>query len=233
MSYNNAEYLESGENYINMDIIKIPRFIKDWIPPEASVAFADKNQYLDYLSGIHDIQIRPGQPIPSGSITERVYQQRGRVESLVNESVFGIPYYGVGYLIEDQNGLNGALTVILPPSYSLKKQSAFSFITGKQGEIWSPIPIEQIAYIESNQKKTWFYTTDGQYSTIQTLRALEQRLPSSFLRIHRSYIVNISFIQQLSRDLSSNLILKLKTPDCPELTVSQTYVPSVRRILGF
>ncbi|WP_256240346.1 LytTR family DNA-binding domain-containing protein [Bacillus sp. V3B] len=216
-----------------MSSLKIPKFIKDWIPPEASVAFADKDQYLDYLSGIHDLQIRPGQPIPSGSITERVYQQRGRVESLVNESVFGIPYYGVGYPIEDQNGFNGALTVILPPTYSLKKQSSFSFITGKQGEVWSPTPIDQITYIESNQKKTWFYTTDGQYSTIQTLKALEQRLPSSFLRIHRSYIVNISFIQQLSRDLSSNLILRLKTPDSPELTVSQTYVPNVRRILGF
>ncbi|MCQ6274242.1 LytTR family transcriptional regulator [Bacillus sp. V3B] len=218
---------------MKMSSLKIPKFIKDWIPPEASVAFADKDQYLDYLSGIHDLQIRPGQPIPSGSITERVYQQRGRVESLVNESVFGIPYYGVGYPIEDQNGFNGALTVILPPTYSLKKQSSFSFITGKQGEVWSPTPIDQITYIESNQKKTWFYTTDGQYSTIQTLKALEQRLPSSFLRIHRSYIVNISFIQQLSRDLSSNLILRLKTPDSPELTVSQTYVPNVRRILGF
>lgn len=215
-----------------MNTLKIKKFIKDWIPPEASVAFADKDQYLEYIPGIHDIQIHPGQPIPSGSITERVYQQRGRVESLVNELVFGIPYYGVGYPIEDLNGFNGALTVILPPSYSIK-QSSLSFITGKQGEIWSPTPIDQIAYIESNQKKTWFYTTDGQYSTIQTLRSLEQRLPSSFLRIHRSYIVNISFIQQLYRDLSSNLILKLNTPDFPVLTVSQTYVPIVRRILGF
>src|SRR4051794_21990103 len=124
-----------------MNTLKIPKFIEEWIPPEASVAFAGKDHYLDYLRGIHDIQIRPGQPIPSGSITERVYQQRGRVESLVNESVFGIPYYGVGYPLEDQNGFNGALTVILPPSYSLKKELSFSFITGKQGEIWSPIPI--------------------------------------------------------------------------------------------
>jgi two-component system, LytTR family, response regulator LytT len=232
-SYNNTEYLERSENYINTNTLTIPKFIKEWIPPEASIAFADKNQYWDYLCGIHDIQIRPGQPVPSGSITERVYQQRGRVESFVNESVFGIPYYGVGYPIEDKNGFKGALTVILPPSYSLKKQSSISFITGKQGEIWSPTPIDQIIYIESNQKKTWFYTKDGQYSTIQTLRVLEQKLPSSFLRIHRSYIVNISFIQQLSRDFSSNLILRLKVPDSPELTVSQTYVPSVRRILGF
>jgi len=217
-----------------MNNINIYKFIKDWVPPEASIAFADKNQYLDYQSGIHDIRIRPGQPIPSGSISERVFQQRSRIESLVNESVFGIPYYGIGYPIEDNNGFIGALTVILPPLYALNhKQPSYSFITGKQGESWNPIPIDQIAYIESNQKKTWLYTENGQYSTIQTLRVLEQRLPNSFLRIHRSYIVNISFIQQLYRDVSSNLLIKLKTPHSPELTVSQTYVQTVRRILEF
>lgn len=217
-----------------MGNINIYKFIKDWVPPEASIAFADKNQYLDYQSGIHDIRIRPGQPIPPGSISERVFQQKSRIESLVNESVFGIPYYGIGYPIEEDNGFIGALTVILPPLYALNNtQPSYSFITGKQGEIWNPIPIDQIAYIESSQKKTWLYTKDGQYSTIQTLRVLEQRLPSSFLRIHRSYIVNISFIQQLSRDVSSNLIMKLKIPDSPELTVSQTYVTTVRRILEF
>lgn len=231
--YNNIEYLEGNENCIHMKDSKIPKFIKDWIPPEASVAFADKEQYVDYFSGIHDIQIRPGQFIPPGSITDRVYQQGGRVESLVHEAVFGIPYYGVGYPIEDNNGLYGALTVILPPSYSFYIRPSLSFITGKQGEIWTPIQIEQIAYIESNQKKTWFYTEEGQFSTIQTLRTLEQQLPSNFIRIHRSYIVNISFIFQIHRDLSSNLIITLKTPERLALTVSQTYVPNVRRMLGF
>jgi two-component system, LytTR family, response regulator LytT len=216
-----------------MMVRQMTKFIEDWIPPEASVALAAKDRYLDYLSGIHDIRIRPGQPVPSGSITERVYRQKNRVESLVDESVFGTPYYGIGYPIEDQMGFSGALIVILPPTYSYKKQAALSFLTGKKGELWSPISLEKIAYIESSQKKTWFYTKDGQYSTIDTLKTLEYKLPNSFLRIHRSYIINISFIKYISRDLSSNLILTLNHPEGIELTVSQTYVNSVRRILGF
>jgi DNA-binding LytR/AlgR family response regulator len=216
-----------------MNSITINRFFKDWIPQEASVAIAINDQYCEYFSGKHDIQIKPGQAVPSGSITERVYQQKNRVESFVDESVFGIPYYGIGYPIEDENGLSGAITVILPPSYEYKKQETFAYITGKREEIWKPIPIEQIVYIESNLKKTWFYTKDCKYSTIHTLRSLEQRLPQSFLRIHRSYVVNISYIDQLSRDLSSNLILKLTVQDYPELTISQTYIPNVRRILEF
>ena len=70
------EYSERCERYIGMNTLKFTSLLKDWIPPEASIAFADKYQYIDYISGIHDIQIRPGQPIPSGSITERVYQQQ-------------------------------------------------------------------------------------------------------------------------------------------------------------
>lgn len=216
-----------------MNPFVINKFVKDWIPPEASIAIADRLQYVNYISGIHDIKIQPGQQIPSGSIAERVLQERERVELLVPESVFGIPYYGVGYPIENRTGLQGALTVILPPLYTLEKASPLTYITGKQGEFWIPTPVEEIAYIESHQKKTWFYTTNGKYSTIQTLKELEERLPDPFLRIHRSFIVNIVFVQHLYRDLSSNLILKLKMPDSPELTVSQTYVPNIRRKLEF
>lgn len=216
-----------------MNTLELNRFMKDWVPPEASIAIADNYQYIDYVSGIHDIKIRPGQPIPAGSVTERVIQQRDRVEFLVSESVFGIPYYGVGYPIENQIGFHGAVTVILPPSYSLEKAGPITYLTGKHGEFWTPTPVAEIAYIESHQKKTWFYTQHGKYSTIHTLRALEERLPDSFIRIHRSFIVNIAYIQHLTRDLSSNLNLKLKLPCTPELTVSQTYVASVRQILGF
>nr|WP_295972207.1 LytTR family DNA-binding domain-containing protein [uncultured Bacillus sp.] len=218
-------------NFINA--IDISKFIQDWIAPEASIAIADQHYYVDYISGIHDIQIHPGQSIPSGSISARVLLHKERVESMVNESVFGISYYGVGFPIDNQLGFRGALTVILPPSYLIEKQPPLSYITGKKGEIWCPIPVEEIAYIESHQKKTWFYTLQDKYSTVQSLRILEKRLPDSFLRIHRSFIVNIAFIQHLYRDLSSNLLIRLKIPGSPELTVSQTYVPTVRGTLGF
>lgn len=212
---------------------QIGKLIEDWVPKEASVAIAIGDKYVDYHAGLYDIQIYPGQLVPTGSITERVFRQKSRVEGLINDSVFGIPYYGVGYPIEGSKEYTGALTVILPPRYSSKKQSTLSFLTGKQDEFWMPIPVNQIIRIEGNQKKTWFYTADGQYSTIYTLKYLEENLPDSFLRIHRSYIVNVSFIHKISRDISSNLRVILKSPDCSDLTISQTYLPRVRQTLGF
>jgi two-component system response regulator LytT len=220
---------------LNNDIARqISKFIEDWVPTEASVAIAEGDKYVTYLPGLHDIQINPGQIVPSGSITELVYKQKCRIETMVDKLVFGIPYYGVGYPLEGLGeGFSGALTVILPPNYSFKKYSSLSFIAGKKGEIWSPIPVEQIAYIESNQKKTILYTEDGYFSSIYPLKTLEQRLPEPFIRIHRSYIVNISYIKHFSRDLSSNLLVTLKKPGGTTLMISQTYIQRVRKILGF
>ncbi|UCZ52476.1 LytTR family transcriptional regulator DNA-binding domain-containing protein [Bacillus shivajii] len=209
-------------------------FIEDWVPKEASIAIAGGDKYISYLPGRHDIQINQGQPIPSGSITERVYNQKRKVESLVDKSVFGIPYYGVGYPLEDNDsGFKGALTVILPPEYSFQKPTTLSFVVGRMDEIWIPISIEQIIYIESHQKKTLIYTEDGCYQSKYPLKTLEQQLPDTFIRIHRSFIVNISFIKQFSRDISSNLEVTLKDGEGTKLTISQSYVQRVRRILGF
>ncbi|QQK77565.1 LytTR family transcriptional regulator [Salicibibacter cibarius] len=215
-----------------INIQQLTTFMKDWAPDEASIAVATENKYLDYYAGSHDIQLYPEQPVPFGSISYEVARKKRRVEAFVDQSVFGLSYYGIGYPFEEEEDSDEVIvTVILPPDYFFRKQ--FSYLTGRCGDIWKPIPIEEITYIESHQKKTWIYTADNQYCTIYSLKTLEQHLPDSFLRIHRSYIVNISFIQQIFRDLSANLVITLKKTEHPPLIVGQTYVKHVRRMLGF
>ncbi|MBU9710387.1 LytTR family DNA-binding domain-containing protein [Evansella tamaricis] len=213
-------------------VLQLSKFIEDWVPKEASIAIAAGDKYVSYIPGNHDIRIHQGQSIPSGSITERVYMYKRKIESLVDKSVFGVPYYGVGYPLEDKgSGFQGALTVILPPDYSLYQQQ--NFIIGRRGDIWYPINKEKIIYIESNQKKTLIYTEEGSFHSKFPLKTLENRLSESFIRIHRSYIVNISYISHISRDFSSNLEVTLKKPVNTTLLISQSYVQIVRKILGF
>ncbi|RKJ14103.1 LytTR family transcriptional regulator, partial [Butyricicoccus sp. 1XD8-22] len=83
----------------------------------------------------------------------------------------------------------------------------------------------------SLQKKTWFYMNGDQYKTNVTLKELETRLPNIFLRIHRSYIINIHFIKKITRDLASNFVVVLK--DGSELPVSQSCLSDLRKILEF
>ena len=125
------------------------------------------------------------------------------------------------------NGEQATFVVILTPD----QINSLRMLTGKLNDEWYPVPIEQITHIESYQKKTFFYTEDGQFCISSTLKELEKRLPEIFLRIHRSYIVNTARILRISRDFSSNLVVTLV--DGTELPVSQSYVNDVKCVLGF
>lgn len=202
----------------------------DWIPPNASIALAVNNTYIYFGSGTHNIHLEVGTAVKEDSIAYRVLQTKTKTEAVMDNSLFDTPYYAIGYPIVI-NEQPGALVVVLPPTFIKPKPESYRFLTGRQNEDWSPVPIEQISHIESLQKRTWFYRNGDQYNTKVTLKGLQTRLPNTFLRIHRSYIINIHFIKKISRDLTSNFIILMK--DGTELPVSQSYLNDLRAVLEF
>lgn len=204
--------------------------LEDWVPKDASIAIAVSNQYIYYDAGVHDIHLKEGQNIQTGSIAEVTIKERRKVEVIMDNTLYGMPYFGIGYPIE-VNTEPGALVIILPPHFHVLKRDQLQFLTGKKEDEWFPVPVERVTYIESLHKKTWFYTAGDQFNISFTLKDLRLRLPRFFLRIHRSYIINMNCIEKISRDFSSNLVITLT--DGTELPVSQTYLNEVRAILGF
>lgn len=63
-----------------------------------------------------------------------------------------------------------------------------------------------------------------------SLSELEKELPATFLRVHRSYIVNSIFIQSLERGTSGSGSLVLTTGE--KVPVSRRIMPEVRKALG-
>lgn len=59
---------------------------------------------------------------------------------------------------------------------------------------------KDIFFIERNKCKTTIYTYDDVYETCYSLNAIKDELPDSFLRIHRSYIVNQDKIVKINKD---------------------------------
>lgn len=204
--------------------------IEEWLPKDASIAIAAGDQYIYYQAGGYDLHLKVGQKFQPNSIADLVLRKGSRTDAVQEDALFQIPYYGIGYPIE-MNGEKAALVVILPPHHAVPITSPYKFLTGKQEDEWKPISIEKVSHIESLQKKTWFYANKESYKTSIPLKDLQLRLPDSFLRIHRSYIVNISFIDRIVRDFSSNLLVQLL--DGTELPVSQSYLADVRGVLGF
>lgn len=62
------------------------------------------------------------------------------------------------------------------------------------------IPPRSIAYLESHLRKVCIHAADGVYETYSTLSKMEERLPRSFIRCHKSFLVNIDCAKKLERD---------------------------------
>ncbi|QIB28206.1 LytTR family DNA-binding domain-containing protein [Caloranaerobacter azorensis] len=56
------------------------------------------------------------------------------------------------------------------------------------------IPLNDILFIEKLEKNTIIHTKDKEYLSRHKLNELESKLPEEFLRVHKSYIVNIDKI---------------------------------------
>ncbi len=58
------------------------------------------------------------------------------------------------------------------------------------------IPIEKIIFIEAQDDYVMFYTDEGKHLRKQTMRFFEETLdPDNFIRIHRSYLININHMK--------------------------------------
>jgi len=63
-----------------------------------------------------------------------------------------------------------------------------------------------------------------------TLNELEETLPATFLRVHRSHLINVMFVKALTRDASGTGTLSLS--DQIEVPVSRRIMPKVREALA-
>ena len=76
-----------------------------------------------------------------------------------------------------------------------------AYICLQKGREFIRLPLDQLSHLEINQKMLYFYLADGHVWQIPgTLAKYESILMSNphFVKIHRSYVVNLQHISQLS-----------------------------------
>lgn len=66
------------------------------------------------------------------------------------------------------------------------------------------IPFEKIYYLEAREKKVFVRTQIEEISISETLEKMTEKMPSNFIRCHRSFIVNTDQIMQVS--LNENML---------------------------
>ena len=88
------------------------------------------------------------------------------------------------------------------------------------------IPYNKIYYFESREKKIVLGTEFEEISFYGTLDCLEEKLPSGFIRCHRSFIISADKISSVK--LSCNIVNLTNGSIIP---VSRTYKNTVREVL--
>ena len=64
------------------------------------------------------------------------------------------------------------------------------------------VSISEIRYVEgmSEYLKVWVEGEAKPIVTLLSMKKIEERLPDNFMRIHRSYIVNLNKIQEVNKN---------------------------------
>ncbi|MBI3813570.1 MAG: response regulator transcription factor [Nitrospinae bacterium] len=104
-----------------------------------------------------------------------------------------------------------------------KKSDCLKWVKVKYGDGIRIIPVEDIFYFKAEDKYTIVRHIDGEYLIRKTITELSDELdPEQYWRIHRSTIVNISFIAKVVRTFRGGYEIKLKGIS-EALTVSRAY----------
>jgi len=119
----------------------------------------------------------------------------------------------------DVAGLLKQLTQILPQN----RNAYLRFVRAAHGDVVRQIPVEDVLYLQAQDKYVSVYTKDGESLIRTPLSELSAQLdPNEFWQVHRSVIVNINRVASTRRDVMGKVFVTLRDTKA-ELPVSRAY----------
>jgi two-component system LytT family response regulator len=113
--------------------------------------------------------------------------------------------------------------------YQPEKPDRILVKTGSKIKI---IPVADLQYLEAQDDYVMLYVKEGKYLKQQTMKFFESLLdPSLFVRIHRSYIVNINEIAQIETYEKESYCAVLKNHT--KLPISKSGYSHLKKVLHF
>ncbi len=113
---------------------------------------------------------------------------------------------------------------LLEPETKKPEPAAKDFIFVKSGYKSIKINLEDIHYFEGSREYVSVFTRDRKYMQLDTLKNLEEQLPAaSFIRVHKSYIVNLSHVHSFYGNTLE--------VDGKEIPVGRAYKENVQKLI--
>jgi two-component system LytT family response regulator/two-component system response regulator LytT len=106
-------------------------------------------------------------------------------------------------------------------------------LVSKQGERMIILKPAEILFIKSAQGNCLAWDGESNHYLSEKLDDLEQGLSqSSFVRIHRSYLINVDKIKEIQRWFNGKLMVIMNDQDKTELSTSRAGADKLKQLLG-
>ena len=158
---------------------------------------AEKERFTLYLLDI----MMPGTNGMAAAREIRGFDDAAEIVFLTSSAGFAYESYGVRALDYLLKPIQGSTLFPILDRLSLREQRPQEGLTLKCGPTLVRVPFSQLAFVEVMNKHLSFHLTDGQLREVAgSLREYEDLLLTrpEFMRVGRSYIVNILQVRELS-----------------------------------
>lgn len=106
-------------------------------------------------------------------------------------------------------------------------------IPSRSGERVHFLDLARITHFFAEDKLTYAATAEKNWVVDRTIAELEEKLsPARFVRVHRSTIVNLDYVDELYSWFGGRMMLRLKDPKKTEITVSRERLKELKERLG-
>ena len=96
------------------------------------------------------------------------------------------------------------------------------------------IPSREVYFVKASDNYSYVNTRGKSFLADFSIGDLEEKLSphGHFLRVHRSYIVNLDHVQKMRKDSPQKVVIVLGDDSQSEVPVGSSYYPEVKGILG-
>jgi len=90
------------------------------------------------------------------------------------------------------------------------------------------LPVEEIVYLEASGDYTVITTKNDQFVSSSGIGKLEEIMdPDTFIRVHRSTIINLNYLKEIERHFNGGMVVKMQNGK--SFPVSRTYAKLIRK----
>jgi two-component system, LytTR family, response regulator len=116
----------------------------------------------------------------------------------------------------------------------LKPKKEITSIPVKIGDKIILVPLDEIVYMEAKERFVFLHTLDSKEHLIDLpLKTLEEKLPGSFIRVHRSFIINKNQILEIHKYFDGKYVIKMKDRNSTKIISGANFTKTITNIIGF